>query len=100
MATVTRCYEIANGGAFCTTRALLPEGTFSRVWDVTLAEAALIDDGALLTPAEFYVEDLRSLLVYDRPAELIQDVTLTIVDAAPVFETTTHLTTIDPEEHQ
>lgn len=52
MATVTRCYEIANGGAFCTTRALLPEGTFSCVWDVTLAEAALIDDGALLTPAE------------------------------------------------
>lgn len=49
---------------------------------------------------ELRVEDLRSLLAYDRPAELIQDLTLTVVDAAPVFETTTHLTTIDPEEHQ
>lgn len=53
MATVTRCYEIvADGGAYCTTRAVLPDGTFSRVWDVTLAEAALIDQGAILTPAE------------------------------------------------
>ena len=62
----------------------------------------LVDPGPALAIdlPELRVEDLRSLLVYDRPAELIQDVTLTIVDDAPVFETTTHLTTIDPEEHQ
>lgn len=47
---------------------------------------------------ERHVEDLRALLVYDRSSELVQDPMLTIVDAAPVFETTTHITTIDPDE--
>lgn len=63
----------------------------------------LTDPGPALAidPAEFYVEDLRSLLVYDRSPELIQDLVLTVVDAAPVFETTTeHITIFDPEEHQ
>lgn len=50
--------------------------------------------------AELHVEDLRSLLVYDRPAELIQDSTLMILDATPIDTTTEHITFIDPEEHQ
>jgi hypothetical protein len=77
-------------------------GTAEQTVTLDAFQVELTDPGPALAidQAELHVEDLRALLVYDRSPELVQDVTLTVVDVAPVFETTTHITTIDPEEHE